>query len=131
MRSLIEGRALLSGSIEGFFARQKSSDRADNAIRSRFANECAQIHQGRVVNAGIAIRHQFSRACHNASRPRLESIGVCRSKQAREKAGDVRFNDRNGSIEGEGHDGVCGITANARQVAIAFNDLGSRPHVSR
>ena len=58
------------------------SDRADNAIGPRSADERAQIHQGRVVDAprsGLAA-DQLA-CCHNASRPRLVSIGIWRSKR--------------------------------------------------
>ena len=74
------------------------------------------------------MRQQFTRALPQRF---AAAAGINRNleiEQASEETGDVCFDDRNGLIEGEGDDGVRGVTANSRQVPDRQPiDLGKRP----
>ena len=129
--ALIDGRALFMGSFEGFLRTAEISDRADNAIGPRSTDESAQIHQGRVVDARVPTWQQISRVLPQRF---AAGAGINRNleiEEAGEQTRDVRFDDRNRSIEGERGHGVRGVTANSRQVPDRIQRLReSGLHVS-
>ena len=80
------------------------------------AGKRAQFHEGGIVLAGVAA---WDELCGDGPKPLASGARVDRRLQvedAGEDAGDVRFDDRDRLVEGEGGDGVRGVTANPRKL---------------
>ena len=90
------------------------SNRANGALWPRSADESAEVHEGRVVQADIPLRQEFTRPlpqCFAAVARINWNLDV---EQACQQARDVYFDDRDGLIEGEAGNGVGGVTAHSR-----------------
>jgi hypothetical protein len=84
------------------------------------ADESAQFHEGGIVPAGIAARQKF---CGRGPEPLASGARIDRRLQvedAREDAGDIRFDDRDRLIECERSDGICRVAADSRELLDRF-----------
>jgi len=120
----------------------KSSHGARLTLWPRTADESAQFHERRVMSAGIVARQELRGGGPEqlASGARVDRH--LQVEDAGENAGDVCFDDRDRSVEGERGDGVCRITANSgkllnrsrvsrKSAAVFFEDGdGGRPEIA-
>lgn len=99
----------------------ESFHRTGLALWAGTADQRAQFHEGGVVTARVPSRQELGGGGPQAFASGVRVDWRSDVEDPGEDAGDICFDDRNGSVECEGGNGVCRVTADARKVQDRFH----------
>lgn len=110
------GPRFLPGQDDRFGCAAENFQGTDFTLGPRTADERAQFHKRRIMLAGISAREDL-----RSGGPELLAAGArvdrrLQIEETGEDAGDVRFDDRDRLGEGEGRNGIRGVSANSGEL---------------